>query len=91
MLYREDNLFRFEEIHHTQPKLRGTDKAEAVVVVTVVGTVVVTIRDATIPRIVVPATATQNAVRATLRLPPLSLHLYETYMLRLYLQKLTAV
>ena len=90
MLYREDNLFRFEEIHHTQPKLRGTDKAEAGVVVTVVGTVV-TIRDATIPRIVVPATATQNAVRATLRLPPLSLHLYETYMLRLYLQKLTAV
>jgi hypothetical protein len=37
---------------------------ETVVVVTVVGTVVVAIRDAAVPGIVVPTAATQNAVRA---------------------------
>lgn len=39
-------------------------KAEAVVVVPVVRVVVVTIRYSAVPRVVVPATATENAVRA---------------------------
>ena len=43
-------------------KLRNKDEAEAVVVVPVVGRIVVPIRDTTVPRVVVPATAAKNAV-----------------------------
>ena len=43
-------------------KLKG--QAQPVVVVTVVGVVVVTIGNATVLRIVVPATTTKHAIRA---------------------------
>lgn len=57
-------------IHSFCSKL-GEDKTEAEVVVAVVRRVVVTIRRATVPRVVVPAAATIHAVCPTLRLSPL--------------------
>jgi len=42
----------------------GKNHPKTVIVVTVVGTVVVAIRDAAVPSIVVPTATTQNAVRA---------------------------
>ncbi len=46
-------------------KLKNEGEAQAVVVVPVVGIVVVAIRDTAVARVVVPATAAENAVRAS--------------------------
>ena len=47
-----------------RPELSG--KAQAVVVVPVVGVVIVAVSHPAVPRIVVPTTTTENAVRAFL-------------------------
>ena len=51
------------EIHHCL-KLRKTDDAEAVTVVTVTRTTAVTIRHPAVPRIAAPAATAEHAVRA---------------------------
>ena len=48
----------------------GEDEAEAENAVAVARSAVVTVRQATVPRIVVPATTSVHAVCPTLRLPP---------------------
>ena len=50
--------------------LLGEGQAEAEVVVAVVGRVVVAVRRAAVPRVVVPATASVHTVRPTIRLSP---------------------
>lgn len=57
-------------VHSFRSSKLGEGKAEAKVVVPVVGRVVVAISHATVPGVVVPAATAIHAVRPTLRLTP---------------------
>lgn len=59
----------------------GENEAEPKVVVAVVRRVVVAIRRATVPRIVVPAATTIHTVRSTPRSPPVKQLLKKTFSL----------